>query len=341
MPTIQDIARIAGVSATTVSNVIHGNRKRVSADTVNKITAVISREGYVPNMSARSLKTNASHIIGVFNFIVPEESGGSFQDPFHSALFTGIEQELRQSDYFLMVRTISSIGELLKYLSNWNVDALILTGILSKAFYEQLVKQPAPFVLVDSYVNDESSLQIHLEDRQGAYLATRHLIGLGHERILFCGPAPMQEGVIGERLKGYRQALTEEDIPFDPGRLLLCPMGIEEAASLGRTLAARMDFTAIFATADVLAAGLMAGLQNAGKRVPEDFSVIGFDDLPVARLTVPQLTTIRQDVVMRGRVAIQMLLSALRGKKPDNITFPVTLVRRGSTGRVSSTSDNL
>ena len=336
MPTILDIARIAGVSATTVSNVIHGNMKRVSPDTVNKIMTVITREGYVPNMSARSLKTNASHIIGVFNYIVPQESGGTFQDPFHSALFTGIEQELRQSDYFLMVRTISSIGELLKYLSNWNVDALILTGILSKPFYEELKKQPAPFLLVDSYVDDEGCMQIHLEDKRGAYLATRYLIGLGHEHILFCGPAPMQEGVIGERLKGYRQALDEQGIPFDPDRLLLCPMGIEEAASLGRSLADRDDFTAIFATADILAAGLMAGLQNAGKRVPEDLSIIGFDDLPVARLTVPQLTTIRQDVVNRGRVAIQMLLSALRGKKPDNVTFPVTLVERGSTGRVAA-----
>lgn len=334
MPTIQDIARIAGVTSTTVSNVIHGHMKRVSPDTVKKIMAVISQEGYVPNMSARSLKTNASHIIGVFNYIVPEESGGSFQDPFHSALLTGIEQELRQSDYFLMVRSISSIEELLKYLSNWNIDALILTGILSLAFYEKLKEQPAPFLLVDSYVHDESRLQIHLEDRKGAWLATSHLIGLGHEHILFCGPAPMQEGVIGERLKGYRQALEENSIPFDSKKLLLCPMGIDEAAELGRSLADRSDFTAIFATADVLAAGLMAGLQNKGKNIPEDCSIIGFDDLPIARLTVPRLTTIRQDVVQRGRVAIQMLLSSLRGRKPENITFPVTLVQRGSTGSI-------
>lgn len=334
MPTIQDIARLAGVSTTTVSNVIHGRMKRVSKETVQAIKAIIAQEGYVPNLSARSLKTNASHIIGVFNYIVPEETGGSFQDPFHSALLTGIEQELRQSDYFMMVRSISSIEELLKYLSNWNIDALILTGILSPSFYLQLKAQQVPFLLVDSYVHDESHLQIHLEDRQGAYDATRHLLNLGHREILFCGPAPMHEGVIGERLAGYRQALQEQGLPFEESRLILCPMGVAEAAQLGRELANQRDFTAIFATADVLAAGLLVGLQSAGRRIPEDCSIIGFDDLPIAQLTVPQLTTIRQDVVERGRTAIRMLLSALSGDTPRNITFPVSLVERGSTARL-------
>ncbi|NLE69309.1 MAG: LacI family transcriptional regulator [Clostridiales bacterium] len=332
MPTISDIARLAGVTATTVSNVINGNHKRVSPQTVARIQAIIQREGYVPSMAARSLKTNASKIIGVFNLIVPEESGGSFQDPFHSALLTGIELELRRSDYFMMVRTVYTAEELLEFLSNWNIDALILTGILNQDFYEQLKTQPAPFLLVDSEVHDESRMQVHLKDREGGLMATRHLISLGHERILFCGPAPMEEGVIKERLMGYRQALQEAGLPFVQERLLLSPMGIREAADLGRALALRDDFTAIFATADVLAAGIMAGLQNAGRRIPEDISVIGFDDLPVAQLTVPQLTTIRQDVVQRGRAAVRMLLSSLAGKKPDNITFPVELVQRGSTG---------
>lgn len=335
MITISDIARLAGVSSTTVSNVIHNKHARVSEETVKRVRDIITREGYTPNMSARALKTNASRIIAVFNFIVPEESGGSFQDPFHSALLTGIEQELRQSDYFLMVRSVSSPEELMVFLSNWNVDAMILTGILSEPFHTQLKNQGAPFLLIDSFMRDENHLQIFLEDRQGAYLATSHLIGLGHERILFCAPAPMEEGVIGERLLGYRQALKEAGLPFEPDKLVKCPMGIQEATDLGSSLSDRSDFTAIFATADILAAGLMVGLQGAGRRVPEQISVVGFDDLPVARLTVPQLTTVRQDVVERGRVAIRMLLKALRGKKPKNITFPVELVVRGSTGKCS------
>jgi LacI family transcriptional regulator len=124
--------------------------------------------------------------------------------------------------------------ELLEFLSNWNIDALILTGILNQGFYEQLKTQPAPFLLVDSEVHDESRMQVHLKDREGGLMATRHLISLGHERILFCGPAPMEEGVIKERLMGYRQALQEAGLPFVQERLLLSPMGIREAADLGR-----------------------------------------------------------------------------------------------------------
>lgn len=332
MATIQDIARIAGVSATTVSNVIHGNFKRVSKKRVEEVRRVIKELNYVPNMSARSLKTNASHIIAAFNFIVPEESGGSFQDPFHSALLTGIEQELRQSNYFLMVRSISSAEELLGFLSTWSVDAMILTGIVSQSFYKQLASQPAPFLLVDSSVTGDRHLSLSLEDRHGARLATRHLLELGHRDILFCGPAPMSEGVIAQRLLGYRDALEEQGIAFDERNLRTCRMEISEGVALGEELAREGGFTAIFATADILAAGLMAGLQKAGLRVPGDVSVIGFDDLPVARLCVPQLSTVRQDVLERGRTAARMLLSSLKGEETAPLTFPVSLVQRGSTG---------
>lgn len=333
MATIQDIARLAGVSATTVSNVIHGNFKRVSPARVNEVRRIIRELNYVPNMSARSLKTNASHIIAAFNFIVPEESGGSFQDPFHSALLAGIEQELRHSDYFLMVRSISSAQELLSFLSTWSVDALILTGILSQDFYDELCTQPAPFLLVDSSVAGDRHLSMQLDDRRGGYLATRHLLDLGHRRILFCAPSPIGEGVIAQRLLGYRDALDEHGIAFNERMVRTCRMEISEGVALGRALADEGGFTAIFATADILAAGLMAGLQNAGLKVPDQVSVMGFDDLPVARLCVPQLTTVRQDVQARGRTAAQMLLKALKGECSEPLVFPVTLVQRGSTGK--------
>ena len=334
LPTIQDIARLAGVSPTTVSNVIHGNDRRVSAATRQRIKVVIKAQGYVPNLSARSLKTNTSRIIAMFNAIVPEESGGSLQDPFHSALLTGIERELRGSDYFLMVRSVSSAEELLRYLNNWKVDALIMTGIISDAFYQALRSQAAPFLLVDSYVEGEAGLRIRLEDRQGARLAAEHLLGLGHRDILFCGPQPLDRGVIAERLAGLRETLAEHGIAHPDSLIRPCPMGIDEAVAVGRELALRNDFTAIFATADVLAAGIVSGLQSAGRRVPKDISVVGFDDLAIARLSLPPLTTVRQDVVARGQQGARMLLRALKGESVEALLTPVTLTVRGSTGRL-------
>jgi LacI family transcriptional regulator len=334
MATIKDIAKIAGVSATTVSNVIHGNSRRVSAETVSRIQSAIVETHYAPNLSARALKNNASRIIGVINHLVPRKSGGFLQDPFHGALLQGIEQELRDAGYFLMVRTIDTVAELMDFLSNWNVDGLILTGIFPYDFYHSLQRQQTPYLLIDSYIKEEGRPQIRLEDEQGGYLAASHLLGMGHRRILFCGPAPHDHGVIAERFLGFARAMAEYGALIPPGNILECEMGIDDAVKLGRVLAMRSDFTALFATADILAAGLLAGLESAGRRVPDDISIIGFDDLPVARLTAPQLTTIRQDVVRRGAAAANMILSVIRGEHPDNIMFPVSLVERGSVRRL-------
>lgn len=334
MATIKDVAKAAGVSPTTVSNVIHGNAGRVSPQTVEKIRQTIQELGYVPNLSARSLVSNASRIIGVINHVVPLESGGFFQDPFSGALMAGIEEALRQSGYYLMVRTVDSITELLNLLANWNIDGLIFIGIFPQAFYQAIHKTHTPFLLIDSYIDDPGPLQLRLKDEEGGYMATRHLIEQGHREILFCGPESKGEGVISHRRNGYLRALKEAGLPFRPENEYACEFNIEDGRALGQKLSQRSDFTAIFATADILAAGVISGLQSAGRRVPEDVSVVGFDDLHIARLITPQLTTIHQDIVGRGEAAARMLLSSLEGERPENQVFPVTLVQRQSVRRL-------
>ena len=337
MPTIKDVARAVGVSTTTVSNVIHGNSHRVSPEMVEKIEAAIARLQYVPNMSARALVNNASRIIGVINHLVPLESGGFFQDPFHGALLAGIEQTLREQGYYLMVRTIDNVPELMSLLSNWNLDGLILTGIFPTDFYESLLAQKTPILLIDSYINNEQVLQVRLEDQRGGYLGTRHLLENGHRDILFCGPPILSEGVLAQRFQGYCQALKEFNVPVRMANVYQREIGIEQGTALGRELAARTDYSAIFSTADILAAGLISGLQEAGRRVPEDISVVGFDDLNIARLTSPQLTTVHQDVVKKGVIAAQMLIDALRGKDHSAsrcVVLPVSMVIRHSVKKL-------
>ncbi len=331
MATIKDIARVVGVSPTTVSNVIHGNSGRVSADTVRRINEAIRKMGYVPNMSARALVSNASRIIGVINHLVPLESGGFFQDPFHGALLAGIDLALRRRDYYLMARTIDTVPELLSLLNNWNIDGLILTGIFPQGFYQSLLEQPCPFLLVDSYIDNPKVLQVRLEDRRGGYLATKHLLERGHRDILFCGPELRETGVVTERFRGYRQALAEYGVAYKPEYVYEREIGIDQSIALGRELAGRGDFTAIFATADILAAGLISGLHEMGRRVPEEISIVGFDDLNISRLTSPQLTTVRQNIIEKGSRAVEMLLDRIAKKEGTPIvTFPVELIERQS-----------
>ena len=138
--TIIDIANQAGVSRQTVSNVIHGATSHVSPETLEKINKIIKENNYTPNMSARALVNKSSRIIGVINHLIPEKEGNFMMDPFHTALISGIEKELRVRDYYMMLRTVESVDELLSLFTNWNLDGVIITGVFEDAFYEKIVK---------------------------------------------------------------------------------------------------------------------------------------------------------------------------------------------------------
>lgn len=331
MATIKDIAAAAGVSPTTVSNVLHNKSQRVSAETVAHIQEIIRQMGYVPNMFARSLAGSSSRIIGVISNLVPLSSGGFFQDPFHSVLLSGIEQTLRTYGYFLMVRTVESADEMNSLMANWNIDGLIMTGAFPREIYQSLLLQKKPFVLIDSHIEDDHILHVRLEDKQGGYIATRHLLEKGHRDILFCCPRMEHGGVVRERYEGYCQALEEYGLPVREELICQSSFSINDGIALGRRLAERRDFTAIFATADILAAELSSGLRQAGRRVPEDVSIVGFDDANVSRMNCPPLTTVHQDVVGRGAKAVEMLLHTIEtGEYAPPCVFPVTLTERDS-----------
>lgn len=332
MVTIKDIAEATNVSCTTVSNVINNRHHRVSAETIKKINAAIKELGYIPNMSARALVSSSSKVIGFINHMVTDKELNFMEDPFNS-LFIGIlERKLREHGYYLMLRTVSTSEELLAFLQNWNVDGLFLTGVFQDTFFDCLNTLDIPVVLIDSYVNLLNVFNIGLEDFNGCYTATNYLIGKGHRHISFVSPSVHESGVTKERFNGYKQALADASIPYDEQLVIKTEMDYASCKVASDKICTLPQVTAIVATADILAAGLMVHLRNNGKSIPEDISIIGFDDISISRLITPPLTTIHQDINLKGALAVNMMLQKLEGKPPQQsqIILPTQLIERSS-----------
>lgn len=332
MVTIRDIAQATGVSATTVSNVIHGKAGRVSAETIQNINNAIKQLGYVPNMSARSLVSSSSKVIGFVNHVITRENANFMDDPFHSAAIGAIESALRENGYYLMLRTVETAEELAAFIQNWNMDGLFFTGIFKDKFFDSLTGLHIPVVLIDSYVRMPQFCNVGLEDFTGSYNATRYLISKGHRRIAFASPNIKDGGVLQERFLGYKAALAEASIPFDKGLVFQHEMDISSCHAASDEIVKHPDITGLVVSADIMAAGIMAGLKSHNVRIPDDISIVGFDDIAVAQLISPALTTIRQDMNLKGRLAVDFMLQLLSGKQPETteIALPTRLIERDS-----------
>jgi len=338
MVTIDDIAREANVSPTTVSNVINGRVNRVSAATKERINRIIIEMGYVPNMSARALVSQSSKVVALINYL---PINAAFDDPFISRLTNAVERTLRESGYYLMLRSVSDADELQSFLQNWNVDGLFLSGVFDDGeLCTALKKLNKSVVLTDSYLSDYGNMShVGLQDLEGAMLATNHLIKNGHTNIAFCSAVIRKGGVDDKRFKGYRKALTEAGIAYNKNLLFTAEHSIKGAIKVGRTIATRDDISAIFAATDVLASGIIEGLRECGKIVPDDYSIVGFDDLDWSRLM--GLTTIRQNPYLKGQLAADLMVSMLENSSAaQNVTLPVHLIERDSVQAIAPPLEN-
>ncbi|MBR3645285.1 MAG: LacI family DNA-binding transcriptional regulator [Lachnospiraceae bacterium] len=336
MVTIKDIAAATGVSPTTVSNVINGKAGRVSAQTIESINKAIKELGYVPNMSAKSLVSRSSKVIGFVNHVVTYKHSNFMEDPFLSRFVGIIERVLREQGYFLMLRTVETPEEFQAFLQNWNLDGLFLAGIFKDDFFsaisEAAKKRNIPIVLVDSYVHDSGICNVGLDDFGGSKQSTKYLIDKGHKKIAYCTLNIKDGGVLMERFLGYKAALTESGITFDESLVIECGMTLEHTKKAAEVLAADPDITGIVTTADLMAANLISNLRALGVNVPEDKSVMGYDDLNICTLTYPQLTTVHQDMDLKGRTAVDFMLELLQHKipNPNEVYLPTEIIERDS-----------
>ncbi|GAA1690550.1 LacI family DNA-binding transcriptional regulator [Glycomyces endophyticus] len=333
--TLKDIAAEAGVSLMTVSNVVNGKEARVSAATRERIMRIVKERGYVPSASARSLAARSSRLVGL---LVPAVGESSLTIDPHTVEVVGmLERELRRLDYHLMLRGISRGGEITEALRSWNLDGAVLLGFNDVVIDRLTAADVGDVALVamDSYSENPLALEVRSDDFGGAELAARHLIGLGHRRIAFAGPAFSDTGVVRQRFEGYRKVLAEAGIAFDPA--LASEVETTHAAGLayGRRLAVEHpEVTAVFTTADILAIGLLEGLAAEGRSVPGDVSVVGYDNAEIAVYVTPKLTTVAQDLPGKAAEAVRLMMDRLAGKdRPGRaVSLDVKLIERGTAG---------
>ncbi|MCC8250501.1 LacI family DNA-binding transcriptional regulator [Saccharothrix luteola] len=311
--TLKDIARAAGVSIMTVSNVINGKHDRVSAETVERVRRIVAELGYVPNGSARSLAANSSRLIGL---LVPAASEVSLAiSPHNIAIVGHIERRLRKRGYHLLLRGVSDTAEIGEALRSWSLDGAVLLGFLDEEIgrLQRRVTGTTPVLAIDSYSDNPLTTGVRTDDFTGAHLATTHLLSLGHRRIVFAAPSFTEVGVVHERFLGFHAELRDAGVsPQD------CPTETvdtkDDGIELGRRLlASHPEATAVFATADILAIGIIEGLHAIGVPVPERVSVVGFDDLDISAYITPMLTTVAQDIVGKATHAVDRLLDLAEG----------------------------
>ncbi|WP_210415892.1 LacI family DNA-binding transcriptional regulator [Humibacter ginsenosidimutans] len=321
--TLKDIADEAGVSIMTVSNSLNGKRGKVSESTIERIEQIARRRGYVPSASARSLAADSSKLIGL---LVPAEANATLAlSPYNVEVFGVLERELRGRGYHVLFRGVSTAEEVDIALRSWNLDGAILLGFPDRGV--ERVHPPAntTIVALDSYASTTDAIEVRSDDFQGGRLAAAHLLTQGHRRILFAGPDIGTTGVIHERFAGFIAAFGEADAEWDPADREEGESTYEAGIAIGRELTSRHPaITAVFATADVLAIGIIEGLREQEIAVPKDVSVVGFDNLDVDNYITPKLTSIDQDVYTKALNAAQLLLTAIEGQTIDQPITPCT-----------------
>jgi DNA-binding LacI/PurR family transcriptional regulator len=327
-PTIDDVAERAGVSRGTVSRVLNGARY-VSPAALKAVQRAMRETGYAVNQSARSLVTKQSNAVA---FVLSEPQERLFEDPNFSVLLRCCTQELAKHDVSLVLMLESSDDErdrVLRYVRGGHVDGVLLISAHSgDSFAADLGHDSVPAVACGKPVGFPVNVPyVAAEDREGARQMTRYLLERGRRRIGMIHCSQIVGGL--ERLNGYRDVLGRRtvkrlivDVPdysVDAG-----------AAAMRELLAGSPDLDAVFAASDLLAAGALAELRRAGRSVPGDVAVGGFDDSRIARESDPPLTTIRQPLEQVGREMVDVLLRLIRKERVSSRILPTELVVRES-----------
>ena len=327
-PTLDQVAERAGVSRSAASRVIN-QAPHVSRATRAAVERAIQEMGYLPNRTARALATQQTGIVAL---AVSHDAPELFADPFFAQVIVGVSTALEDTDLHLVLCLASSgrgQSRLTKLLRTRGVDGIMLMALRGDDPLTHIVRQAGlPAVYGGRPLHFEPQWYVDSDNAGGARLATEHLIGLGRARIVTITGQVCTD--VGEaRYRGYREAMVMAG---------LTPHGVTEgdfteaggAAAMRTLLDRHPDLDAVFAANDNMAAGALRVLAEAGRSVPADVAVVGFDDLDIARRTEPQLTTVHQSIQALGKEMARMLIELLAGRDRTSLILPTRLVRRGS-----------
>lgn len=335
--TIDNVAQLAGVSIKTVSRVVN-KEPNVRPETRDRVLEAIARLNYHPNLSARSLAGNRSYVLGLLydnpsaNYVIDLQSG-----VLSTSHAEGYDLLIHPCDY----QHPDIVQEISNLVHQTRVDGVILTPPLAdiEPILELFKSSNTPFVRISPTRNKNLCPYVETNDREAAYDMTRELIAQGHKRIGFINGHPDHLAVT-HRYEGYIAALAENRIELDQALVAQGFNSFESGEAAGRTLLALAPRpTAIFAANDDMAAGVMMVAHQMGLKIPEQLSVAGFDDTPVAHQIWPSLTTVRQPIQDMAKKATELLLKQLRGKdvKLPASMLSSSLIRRDSTGPAPKT----
>ena len=336
--TLEMVAQRAGVSRATVSRVVNCS-PRVSAEIRLGVERAIAELDYVPNRAARTLVTGRTGSVAV---VITEPSGRLFSDPFFPRLLRGASGVFSARDLQLVLLMPSSREEAERtgrYVTAGHVDGVLAASLHGDdPLPGRLFKADVPLVLVGRPPKGMSTSYVDVDNRQGARSAVEHLVACGRRVICtIAGPADMAVGI--DRLAGYREAIADAGLPVD--RHLEAQGEFTQeggAAAMARLLAVRPDIDGVFAASDLMAAGALSVLAEAGRSVPTDVSVVGFDNSLVATSTNPQLTSVHQPIEEMGQEAARLLVEAVDGRSRTmrTITLSTVVVERASSAGRSS-----
>ncbi len=329
MSTILDVAKLAGVSTATVSRVIN-SPETVRGGTRKKVTRAMKICNYKYNALARGFVTKQSDTIGL---IIP-----TINNPVFAESTSGVQDYADQQKIQVILGNTYYRNEqeesLVQTLREKQVDGLIITSTNPKgAIIKTLTDENFPFVLLYSTVKKGAVSAVGIDNYQGGYRATDHLVKLGHERIgMVAGSFSISDRSF-HRWHGYRQCIKDHGIAYDKDLLAQTDYSLTGGRdSVKKMLSYKKPPTAVFCSNDFLALGAMKGARELGLNLPQDLSIVGFDDIPIASYVIPELTTIRQPAYEMGKLGAKLLLQCIREQtKPVQLMLESSLIIRGST----------
>lgn len=328
--TLEDIARMSGVSRSTVSRVINAD-PNVNEQTRLKVQSIIRSIDFQPNLAARGLAVGHTKVIGV---VIPTGVMAIFTDPYFPLVIQGVSSACNARGYSVMLwlaepeferRTISQI------LYNGLIDGVIVSSMLvDDPLIERLFESKRPFITIGRHPTNEKINYIDVDNRSGAYQGVSQILRTGHRRVAVIN-GPRNTIASQDRYQGFLDALKERGLPLIP-ELVAEGEFSDTTGYLAMKCLLQHSPDAVFAASDAMAFAAMRAIQEAGLRIPEDIAVVGFDDIPPAANSKPPLTTVRQPIQRTGSLAAELLIDIIEhpDPQPRRVVLPTELVIRSS-----------